>query len=87
MKGAVWKDKIEKGLLWGTKQTFFRRKEIRVSLLFNILQLTCHFSSLVYFFEKLSIGEGRLPFPVFSCKIRKYNFLYFLTPLWNPHRT
>jgi hypothetical protein len=56
---------IEKGRLWGTKQTFFRRKEIRVSLLLRLMQLLCHFFLLLFFIKKISIEAGRKPFPFF----------------------
>jgi len=56
---------IEKGPLWGTKPTFFRRKEIRVSLLLNVMQLLCHFSLLFFFLIKMSIDADLIPFSFF----------------------
>ena len=53
---------IEKGRLWGTKLTFFRRKEIRVSLLPNNMQSACQFLSSLCLFKKLSIGAEHTPF-------------------------
>jgi len=76
-KSAVSKDTKEKGPLWGTKPTFFRRKEIRVSLLFFIMQVLCQF--LIYY--KLTCKPLlREDFPIFFLfneKSAKYNFLYF----------
>jgi len=56
---------IEKGRLWGTKLTFFRRKEIRVSLLLNNMQSACQLLSSLYFLKKLSIGAEHTPFSLF----------------------
>jgi hypothetical protein len=68
---------MEKGLLWGTKLAFFRRKEIRVSLLLNLMQSPCHFNPSIYFLLKLSIQGGFAPFSFFHKTGGGYNFLYF----------
>ncbi len=52
------KAKIEKGPLWGTKQTFFRRKEIRVSLLLKYNASAMPVFSFPYFFKKFTMGAG-----------------------------
>jgi hypothetical protein len=56
IEAAATNDKIEKGPLWGTKQTFFRRKEIRVSLLPSIKQFSCHFILELSFLKKPCMG-------------------------------
>jgi len=77
MGKVVQKAEMEKGLLWGTKLAFFRRKEIRVSLLPILMQPSCHFAPSISFLLKRSIHGGFAPFSFFRAKGEKYNFLYF----------
>ena len=59
------KVKKEKGRLWGTKWTFFRRKEIRVSLLTSLMQSVCHSSLLLFFLRKVNIDAAYTLLPFF----------------------
>jgi hypothetical protein len=77
MGKVLQKAEMEKGLLWGTKLAFFRRKEIRVSLLLILMQSPCHFNLSIYFLLKRSIQGGFAPFSLLRAKGGEYNFLYF----------
>jgi hypothetical protein len=74
MVKVVQKAEMEKGPLWGTKLAFFRRKEIRVSLLPILLQSPCHFDPSTSFLLKRSIQGGFAPFYLFPRKGRRVQF-------------
>jgi len=76
-KNVVSDDKKEKGLLWGTKLTFFRRKEIRVSLLLLLMQVLCHFLKYCNFIWKPLLVAEIFSSAFYYKKSAEYNFLYF----------
>jgi hypothetical protein len=82
-EGNIADAEMEKGLLWGTKLAFFRRKEIRVSLLSFIMQSPYHFNSSMCFLLKCLIHGRFTPsflFPFQGMEVQF--FVLFPDPSW-----